>query len=137
MLIAVSRRESGAEIVAKIKEISAQNIGLCMQCGQCSGTCPMFAAGALSDPPRRIMHLLQLAQVERVTAAQTPWCCAACHACEVRCPRGLDIPRVMEAIRQLTLRRNVDHVHPNTIPAAVLRSAPPIALVAAFRKLTP
>jgi len=137
MLIGVRRRGAEAEQVTKIKEISGQNIDLCMQCGLCSGTCPMFATGALSDPPRRIMHLLQLARVERVDQATTPWCCAACHACEALCPRGLDIPRVMEAIRQLTLRRNVDRLHPSTIPAAVLRTAPPIALVAAFRKLTP
>ncbi|MBI5477508.1 MAG: hypothetical protein HY906_01560 [Deltaproteobacteria bacterium] len=97
----------------------------------------MFATGSLPVPPRRIMHLLQLGHVERAAVLETAWCCAACHACEVRCPRSLDLPKVMEAIRQLTLRRNVDFVAPGAVPRAVLASAPPIAMVAAFRRLTP
>ena len=56
--------------------------------------------------PRKIMHLTGWGQRDVLVSANTPWICASCHACEVRCPRGIDIPRVMESLRQLFLREN-------------------------------
>ncbi len=137
MSIVISRSSTEPEILKKIADISGQNLHRCMQCGQCSGTCPMFATGDLQAPPRKIMHLLQLGLVERVQEVNTAWVCASCHACQARCPRSVELPRVMEAIRQLTLRRNVDYIAPTKVPAAVLGAAPQIAMVSAFRKFTP
>lgn len=132
MPITITLRVVQPDIVKKVEEISGQNIHRCMQCGQCSGSCPMFATGEIDTPPRRIMHLLQMGDPDAVMAANTAWMCAACQMCQVRCPRGVDLPRVMEAVRLLTLRRNQDYVE----PARVTRGAPQIAMVGAFRKLT-
>ena len=54
----------------------------------------------------------------------------------VRCPRGIDVPRVFEAVRQITLRQNVDLINPQEIPKETMAEAPQIAFVSAFRKLT-
>ncbi|MGD8227745.1 MAG: hypothetical protein PVI20_08190, partial [Desulfobacteraceae bacterium] len=66
----------------------------------------------------------------------TCWVCAACHSCNVRCPRGVDLPRVMEALRLMTLRKNKNYIEPSELPADTVKECPQIALVAGFRKLT-
>ena len=126
------------ETLAAVREMSGENVHKCMQCGQCAGLCPMFSTGKLDASPRRVLHLLQAGMLAQVLGLVTPWTCASCYDCEARCPRGVDLPRVMEAIRQLALRHGesrLDPIHP--FPAAVLAEAPQLAMVAAFRKLTP
>jgi heterodisulfide reductase subunit C len=54
----------------------------------------------------------------------------------VRCPRGIDIPKVMEAMRQVQLRDNVDKVDLNKLTPEQLAQMPQIALVSGFRKMT-
>ncbi len=121
-------------VIRKIAEISGENAGRCMQCGTCSAVCPMVES--MQPSVRQLMLLLQHGQSGAALEASTAWTCAACHTCLVRCPRGIDIPRVMEAIRQMVLRENLDRINPRGIPAETLAAVPPIALVAAFRKLT-
>lgn len=86
--------------------------------------------------PRQALLLLQHGLVDEVMAANTSWLCASCHTCQVRCPRGVELPRVMEALRQVALRENVDRVNPRRVPVEELREMPQMGLVAGFRKLT-
>jgi heterodisulfide reductase subunit C len=118
----------------KLKELSGQNVKLCMQCGTCSASCPMMDHMGMS--PRQIMHFLQFGLEEHIEAYNTYWICASCHTCSVRCPRGIDIARVMEALRQLILRKNQNFIEPSELAADVIMDCPPIAMVAGFRKLT-
>ena len=74
--------------------------------------------------------------IEPVIKAQIGEYCASCHTCVVRCPRGIDVPRVFEAVRQLVLRTNTDLIKPQEIPKDTMAEAPQIAFVSTFRKLT-
>jgi len=120
--------------IEKIQRLSGQNVQLCMQCATCSAVCPM--AESMGATPRHVMHLLQMGLTEDAQGAHVGDLCAACHTCTVRCPRGIDVARVFEAVRLLPLRRNVDWVRPGDLSREVRREAPQIALVSAFRKLT-
>ncbi len=124
-----SRRE-----LSRIRLISGQNPHSCMQCGTCTGACP-FAADMEANP-RAAVHLLQLGLTDRLAGLNTAWVCASCLGCEVVCPRGIDLPRIMEALRLTALRENRPRLDPARVPADVLRDSPPIALVAAFRKMS-
>lgn len=86
--------------------------------------------------PRKVIHLAQLGLQEEIEDKNTCWVCASCHSCKVRCPRGVDMPRVMEAIRLMTLRKNENYIEPSEIPSETIEECPQIALVAGFRKLT-
>ena len=119
---------------SKITTISGEPYGTCMQCGTCSTVCPM--TDSLQLTTRQVMHLVQWGQSQRLLGVNTPWVCASCHSCEVRCPRGIDIPRVMEALRLLTLRENENHVQPFEVDKETLADAPQVAMVSAFRKHT-
>ncbi len=134
MSVKISLEALDREIVRKIREIAGENVQRCMQCGTCSAVCPM--AESADIPVRQLMLLLQHGCAEEVQQASSAWLCASCHTCEVRCPRGIDIPAVMEAVRQLALRQNLDRIDPRKIPAEKLAELPGIALVSVFRKLT-
>jgi heterodisulfide reductase subunit C len=54
----------------------------------------------------------------------------------VKCPRGIDIARVMEALRQQVLRRSENYLEPSALSREAIAEMPQIALVAGFRKFT-
>jgi heterodisulfide reductase subunit C2 len=122
------------EFLSKLDEIGDKSVHKCMQCGTCSGGCPMIDKMELT--PRQIMLLSHFGMTSKVSDANTVWLCATCNTCYARCPRGIEIPKVMEMIRQLSLRTNVNRVEPNGIPEEVLKEMPQIALVSCFRKNT-
>ena len=116
----------------KITELSGETITLCDQCGTCSGGCPVIHE--MDITPSQMMHKVQLGQ-EDVLESKTMWLCATCNTCTVRCPRGLDVAKVAEALRQVKLRQSIDNVDLNSISKEDLRELPPIAIIAANRKM--
>lgn len=134
MALKITDRTISEALRRKVKEISGQDIGKCFQCGTCSGSCPMTSH--MTCFPRRLMALAQLGHEDQLAHVDTPWICASCHACEVLCPRGIDIPRVMEAFRQLKLRQNVNHIEPSNLQPEEIVDLPQIAMVSGFRKMT-
>ncbi len=124
-------KEIKGELLLRISELSENNVFSCYQCGRCSAGCP--SAGSMDLLPNQVMNLLQLGKVDKVLSSKTIWVCAACFTCSVRCPKGIDIARVMEAARVLVLRENIDYTK---IPPPEVETLPAIALVSNFRKLT-
>jgi heterodisulfide reductase subunit C len=132
--VTVSPKRLRREFVKKVKELSGQNLQLCYQCGMCTGNCP--AAANMDISPRRIIEMARLGLEEEIADSKTVWICASCLACAVNCPRGFDLAKVMEAIRLLTLRKNIDHVRPEDIPPQERCDLPQIAMVSGLRKFT-
>jgi len=127
--------ESNLEKVDAVIRISGENIYSCYQCGKCTSGCP--SAGLMEIVPSQAMKFLQLGEVEKVIESNTPWVCLSCFICSVRCPKGIDIAAIMEALRLMKLRTNFDYIHPNKIQEEEREILPPIAFVSAFRKMTP
>jgi heterodisulfide reductase subunit C2 len=117
--------------VREIEAISEQNLLACNQCGRCSAGCPVVEEMDLL--PSQIIRLAQLG-VETVIDSTTPWMCASCLMCQARCPKGVDLPRVMEAIRQIALRRGESRVIAARVESALLASAPQMAIIGALRR---
>ena len=134
MFVTISPKKLRREFVRKVKELSGQNLQLCYQCGMCSGNCP--AASNMDLSPRQVIELARLGMQEEIAESKTVWICATCLACTVNCPRGFDLSKLMEAIRLLTLRKNVDHVRPEQIPPEERDDIPQIAMVSGLRKFT-
>ena len=134
MRIEISAKRLQSDFVKKVEEISGQTLPSCYQCGKCSAGCPMsFAMDLL---PNQIIHLVRLGLEEDIAKSKTIWLCASCLTCSVRCPRGVDLSRIMEALRLITLRKNIDYVEPSRIAGETIAELPQIALVSSFRKLT-
>lgn len=134
MSVTISSKRLGNEFVKKVKELSGENLHLCYQCGMCSGVCP--AAVNMDLSPRQVIELARLGMQAEISKSKTAWICATCLACTVNCPRGFDLSRLMEAIRLLTLRKNVDHVKPEQTPPEKRNDIPQIAMVSGLRKFT-
>jgi len=134
VLVSISGENFRDQTRLKVEEISGTNLDACYQCGKCSAGCP--SAFVMDMLPHRIIRDLQLGVTQAVLSSSTPWVCASCEACSVRCPRGIEVARVMEALRQIPLRVRRDRIEICELGADALREAPPIALVASFRKAT-
>jgi heterodisulfide reductase subunit C len=134
MYVTISSKRLRSEFVRKVKELSGQNLQLCYQCGMCSGNCP--AASNMDLSPRQIIELARLGLEEEIANSKTVWICASCLACTVNCPRGFDLSKVTEAIRLLTLRKNIDHIRPEDISPQERCELPQIAMVSGLRKFT-
>ncbi len=134
MTIRISEKSYDRRFVEKLTEICGTSFHQCMQCGTCSGGCPMVED--MDAPPRQVVLAAHFGLRERVLASNVVWLCASCQTCAVRCPRGVDVPKLMEAVRQVALRENVNHIEPNSIPAKEVRALPQIAMVGCFRKHT-
>jgi len=117
----------------RVMELSGENVDLCFQCGACSSACPMTQE--MDYLPSKIIRMVQLGLKEALES-RTIWVCTTCFNCEVRCPRGIDIANVMEALRQLVLRKKYDRVSLDELSPEELRDLPQIALVSNQRKLT-
>ena len=130
----ISRKKIHNSFVQKVEELSGQNLLVCYQCGKCSAGCPQ--AGQMDILPNQVIRLAQLGLQEELTNSQSVWVCASCMTCNVRCPKGVKIAEVMEAVRQIMLRKRKEHVRIDKLSAEELESVPPIALIASFRKST-
>lgn len=134
MRIQLSAEQLQSEFVKKVEELSGQSLLSCYQCGKCSAGCPMsFAMDLL---PNQIIRLMQLGLEDDIAKANTIWLCASCITCSVRCPRGVDLARVMEALRALALRNKTDYVDLTGIPQDTIADLPQVAMVSSFRKHT-
>ncbi len=105
MLTSVTRIEK--EIEARTEEKAR----LCYQCKKCAAGCPVsFAMDLL---PHEIMNCVCRGMDERVLTSSTIWLCAACETCSVRCPNGIDIAGVMDALRSISLERHYPPAEPH------------------------
>ena len=77
----------------------------CYQCGKCSAGCP--AAFAMSEPPNRIVRLLQLGLPDRALSQNSYWLCSSCETCTTRCPRTVQVKEIMEVLRHEAFRRGI------------------------------
>lgn len=85
-----------------VEAYSHQKILRCYQCGKCTAGCPV--AYAMDLTPRQVMRALQLGLEDELTKSSTMWICFYCLTCSARCPREIDIAKVMEALRLVTIK---------------------------------
>jgi heterodisulfide reductase subunit C len=115
-----------------VERLSGQNIAACYVCGKCSAGCPI--ASSMNTQPHEILRLIQLGQETEILHTNTMWLCSSCLTCASRCPKGISLTHVMEAIRALLIRKGIDNNLGSQLPPTLLSIAPQLALVSYFRK---
>jgi heterodisulfide reductase subunit C len=125
--------DENVEFLEKVAELSGEVVTLCEQCGTCSGSCPMV--GEMDITPSQMVRMVQLGESE-VMDSKAMWLCASCFTCTVRCPRGLDLSKIAEALRQIRLRKAIDYIDIRDLSKDEMRRLPQIALISAMRKFT-
>jgi heterodisulfide reductase subunit C len=134
MRLNISRKKIKDPFVAKVEELSGQNLLACYQCGKCSAGCP--AVSEMDILPNQIIRFAQLGFKDELLKSKAIWICASCFTCNARCPKGINIAEVIEALRQILLRKREDHLKVEKLTNKQKEDVPPIAIVSSMRKFT-
>jgi heterodisulfide reductase subunit C len=134
MRIELSRKTINDPFVQKIEELSGQCLMACYQCGKCSAGCP--GVSEMDILPNQLIRYAQLGLKEVVLESKSIWICASCMTCNVRCPKGINVAEVIEAMRQILLRKRKDHLRVENLSEAEITDVPPIAVISSMRKFT-
>ena len=82
------------EVEANVEE--GHWVKMCMQCGVCSGSCPLGPHWA--HPPQEIFMMIRAGKRDEVLSSDSMWMCTSCYNCVVRCPRELPITHIMHGL---------------------------------------
>jgi heterodisulfide reductase subunit C len=83
-----------------------RNLNRCYQCSMCSDGCPVVYA--MDYYPNQIIHLVRLGLKEKVLNSTTIWLCASCETCATRCPNEIEIVRLMDILREESVKAGVN-----------------------------
>lgn len=87
------------------------SVAKCYQCGKCSAGCPVN--DEMEFPPSVVLRMLQTEDAkleDKLLRSYAIWMCLTCEMCYGRCPMEIDIPKIMDYLRQRSLVEN--KVHP-------------------------
>jgi heterodisulfide reductase subunit C2 len=87
----------------------------CYQCGKCTAGCVL--AGEMNYPPSYLMRMLQTGtkeNYEKILSSNSIWLCLNCENCVGRCPMEIDIPKMMDYLRNQAIQHN--KLHPDSKP---------------------
>ena len=129
----ISLRSKKTKLAQEVEELSGEKLFGCYQCGTCAAGCPFIEDMDLT--PDEVIHQVTMNNPD-VLGSKTIWLCSSCFTCAERCPRDINITKIMEALRQIILRQNIDECDPLDIPMDKLKKIPQIAFVSIFRKNT-
>lgn len=87
----------------------------CIQCGTCSGVCPLSIY--MDYSPRQVMAMTRADFKNEVLASHTIWLCASCYACSVECPKEIRITDIMYELKQRAIH---EKTYPKGLPTPVL-----------------
>ena len=71
-----------------------EKLSLCMQCGMCSGSCPIGTE--MDHGPRKLIMMIRAGMKDDVFNSSTIWNCTSCYNCVVRCPRGIPVTYIIQ-----------------------------------------
>jgi len=74
----------------------------CFQCGICASSCPY--SETLDVKPNQVLKMAILGLREKVLSCRTIWVCSTCFMCVERCPQGVELTKVMFAIKNIAAR---------------------------------
>ncbi len=90
-----------SELLNQMEAIGGLEAAACYGCKKCSNGCPLSFAMDLH--PYQVVRYVQFGLWERLKGCHTIWVCASCHTCVTRCPNQVDLPRLMDHLKQMVI----------------------------------
>jgi heterodisulfide reductase subunit C len=105
--------KTAGALQVELKEVLGIDIEVCLECGKCSGGC---SNGHIFDyTPRKIVQLVKLGFEDTLMKMDALWICLSCQLCLDRCPAGIDIPRILDYLREKARRKGITVTRPNVL----------------------
>ena len=82
-----------------------ENLNRCIQCGTCSGSCPVTYA--MDYSPRQVIAMFRAGAIEPLLRSRTIWICASCYNCTVRCPEEIKITDLLYALKRIAIEKKI------------------------------
>ncbi len=99
-----SRRTGGLMKVDPKTLIQDCHFNLCIQCGTCTGGCPVKERSPLNM--RRLVRETTLnANFPQILKRPELWACTTCSTCSLRCPAGVKNVEMIMGIRNILTRQ--------------------------------
>ncbi len=83
----------------------AEAIKKCYTCGKCTSGCPM--AEGMDFPPSTLVKKLAIGDIEKMLRSNTIWLCSSCQTCYSRCPFAVNIPRIIDLMKEYANKVNI------------------------------
>ncbi len=96
-----------------VNDKSGSDINRCFQCFACSGGCPFSDLMDLN--PNVVNRYVQFGLKEEVLTCSTIWICVGCNTCSYNCPQGVNIPAMMDTLRELAIKEGVKIGEPSVL----------------------
>ena len=93
--------------LSQVEAESGVNVSACFQCGKCSNGCPL--SFAMDYHPYQVIRFVHLGARDKLLNSRTIWTCSSCQTCNTRCPNEIDIPRLMDYLKE-TVSSGAGHV---------------------------
>lgn len=91
-----------------ISKATGVDIDKCYQCGKCTAGCVL--ADNMDYPSSMIMRMLQTDDEDnykKVLSSEAIWLCQNCENCIGRCPKEVDIPKIMDYLRTESIKKGL------------------------------
>lgn len=95
----------------RVMDMSGQALLDCLQCGKCSGSCPI--ASETVGGPRRLIARILAGMKDEALKDPTWWYCVACGTCAGRCPVEINMYRVATALCEIAEDEGVTPSEPD------------------------
>jgi len=103
------------------KAIKKTNVQYCLECGKCSGSCPISKVNDAYSPRRTVERFL-LGFGGRVLSSTDLWSCLTCFTCAERCPSDVGYPEFVRTCRRIASKDVMEELCAHSaIPMALSR----------------
>jgi heterodisulfide reductase subunit C len=89
---------------------SGQNLLECLQCGKCSGSCPIHTDTV--GGPRKLIAMILSGMKDPVLHDSTWWYCVSCGTCATRCPVEINMYEVATTLCEMAEQEGIKPAEP-------------------------
>ena len=80
-------------------QLTQRQVDYCMECGVCTGSCPISRELPSFSPRQMIKHAMRDPKGMQLES-QEIWACLSCARCSERCPVEIDFPEFIRSCRE-------------------------------------
>jgi heterodisulfide reductase subunit C len=103
MVIRIKKGTPAQGLLRAVEEMADVKLSACFQCKKCDSGCPV--SGLTASPPSEIVRRIRLGAGDELLDSDLVWMCVSCETCFARCPMGIGVPAIIDALRGLAVER--------------------------------